>query len=369
MKVIAALDSFKGSLTSQAAGEAVLKGIQRFSKEIETEVISVADGGEGSVEAIYRQLGGTWQEMDTVDLAFRPISARYLVLEQPRPVILIEAAEVLAISMIEPSAKTIETTSSYGLGLLVRNISQITDNEIILFLGGTGTSDGGIGFLQGIAGEEPNVGKNPLLEGEIPKITQLKNQLTAAVDVTNPFVGEQGAVQVFAKQKGANEQQLKELEKQMMNLNQQWEEKTAVDLSKISGAGAAGGIGGAIYLVSGRLKSGFDVIAELIELKEKLATADLIYTGEGKMDAQTLAGKLPQRIAECGKSNQIPVIALVGSYLFEDLVDNDFDGIFSIVPYPMTLTEAMMQEQAEKNLALTAYETFRLYTSKNHGCS
>lgn len=368
MKVIAALDSFKGSMTSLEAGQAVIKGVQKYSTEIETEVISVADGGEGSVEAVYQQLGGKWQEIETIDLTFEPVKARYLVLEEPRPVVLIEAAEVLAISKIKPSPETIRTTSSYGLGEMIRKISQESDKEIILFLGGTGTSDGGVGFLQGLTGKKTSAGQNPLLLGDRPGIPEIKTPLTVATDVTNPFIGEKGAVNVFAQQKGADPQQLKELEEQMINLNQFWVKETSVDLSKTAGAGAAGGIGGAAYLVGKKLASGFDVIADLINLKEKLNAADLIYTGEGKMDAQTLDGKLPQRIAECGKKSKTPVVALVGSYLFADLVDNDFAGIFSIVPYPMTLEKAMEKIQAQQNLTVTAYETFRLFErmQKNH---
>lgn len=356
MTILAAIDSYKGSLTSRQAGEACRRGILRADPAADVEVISIADGGEGSVQAIYEQLGGEWRFVQTLDLLLRPRRCKYLWLPE-KQLALVECAEVLGISLIEPSAETMAHANSYGLGEMLKTIMADSPQEIIVFLGGSGTSDGGLGLLQALAELPPPAG-NPLLEKKLklPRLPQLAVKLTAAVDVSNPYVGTAGSVAVFSEQKGASKEQQRQLERAMGQVAEHYGIR-----QDRAGTGAAGGLGGAILSVSASLKNGFDLIAELISLERYLARAELVFTGEGAMDAQSLYGKLPTRVAEMAGKYQTPTVALVGRRAAElGILSERFAGIFPIQPGPVSLAEALEPLAAAKNLSQTAEACYRL---------
>jgi len=331
MKVLVAIDSFKGSVTSHEANQAVKKGILSLFSDAEVLCFDVADGGEGSLEAVRTALPGELVEVETLDLLERPIRASYLLSEE---LAFIEVASVLGIDKIQPSPETVEQATSAGLAQLVLDAKAKGAKEIMLALGGTGTSDGGLGFYHALEQEDFNAIK-----------------LTALTDVTNPYAGSVGYARVFARQKGATEQQIEAMDEAALVFADKMKQEKGIDLQAIPGSGAAGGLGGAIALLGGELRSGFETIAGLTGLDAAIPGVDLVITGEGRLDGQSEKGKVPYGIAKLAHQACVPVIALAGS-VEEDLgqLDELLLGSFSIQTGPASLAEAMNKENSLRHL-------------------
>lgn len=293
MKVLVAIDSFKGSATSKELNEALIESITD-SRVTEKISVPIADGGEGTVHALYDSLGGKFYIEEVPDLTGKMMKAEYLVTTiEGKETAFIESATVVGIDRIIPSEETIKTTSTFGLGVLIKKIIEKNINEIYVTLGGSGTSDGGLGLLAGLGAEiDYKIGQNPLLTTkkiQIDSVLELLKSinLIALADVDNPYIGEKGFSAVFGPQKGGTPELLLEMDQLAEIVGQELSKLSNFSINEYPGAGAAGGLGGAVLAIGGQIKPGFQTISQLIHLEELIKTVDLVVTGEGKLDSQT----------------------------------------------------------------------------------
>lgn len=366
MKIVVAIDSFKGSASSSELNGAVAERLNQLNFVEKVEKVSISDGGEGAVEAISQRVRGDLCKLQTIDLLERPIEAEYLVFEKDqRQCAFIESASILGIDLINPSEETIQAATSRGLGKMIKEIATQEIEEIIVSLGGTGVSDGGLGLLQEFGMKFFDKGNNPLSTGnlllktakiDLEDFHMLDRSLTIATDVESTYCGPLGAQRIFAAQKGASAVQIDQLDQQAILITQLIKEKSEISLNEIAGTGAAGGIGGALLMLNGQMESGFSIISSLVGLEQAIQQADLVITGEGRIDKQSFFGKVPFGVATVAKRYNRPVIALCGSKVIGDLTDDDlFAGIFSIQTAPISLVEALEKELTLKNTAALAY--------------
>lgn len=352
--VLIAMDSFKGSLSSLQAGEAVQRGLLK-NKDVCSHVISVADGGEGSLEAIFQMCGGSWEKIMCEDAFHNEISCDYLVMNKSGcKTAYIESAKVIGLHALRPNAKTVENTSSYGLGELLHKIIQSGIKDVVIFLGGTITTDGGLGLLQAIGvnlydcnNKQIEKNNNPLFTFDHFDKKQLQEcidklkgvSITIAADVVNTYYGLQGAAHVFAAQKGATPAQIEELDQCLSKVANAI---TWVDVQKMPSSGAAGGIGGALGALGGKPLSGFDLVNKILEIEKYVKKADLIITGEGSIDSQSEQGKLPYKLAQLAKKHAVPIVALCGRKESDTgVLDAIFNGVFVIQSGPVGIEEAL----------------------------
>ncbi len=337
MKIIIAIDSFKGSASSQELNQAVKKGLLAIRSDAEIQTFEIADGGEGTISALQHGLGGELISVETVDLLERPITANYLFL--PNQTALIEAAEVVGIDKITPSPETITNATTKGLAALFIDAKNRGAREIVLSLGVTGTSDGGLGLLQGLGGSFE----------ELPKLENVK--ITGLADVTNVYAGETGYAKFFGKQKGGTLELLEQQNENAQKVAQSIKEKHQIDLQAIAGTGAAGGLGGAVVLLGGTVEAGFPKIAQLLNIEKAIQSADLVITGEGRMDIQSANGKVPYGMAQLARKYGLPTIAFCGA-LSDNLgkMDEVLLASFSIQRSAISLDEAMKKERTLENI-------------------
>lgn len=343
MKILAAIDSFKGSATSEQLNAAALSGVLTCLPEAQIQNIPIADGGEGVLEVLKNQKHGVSRTCQTDDLLGRQIEVPYLLLGDTA---IIESAKVIGIDLVTVSSETIAKATSFGLGEVVKSARQIGAKKIIVSLGGTATSDGGQGFLKCL------------------EMTDLSGiELIGATDVTNPYYGDNGAATIFAGQKGATAAQIAQLNARDAVFAQEMLKQGYSDLQKIPGTGAAGGLGGAIVLLGGRLVSGFDLLADLLELESAIARSDLILTGEGHLDHQSSQGKVVSGVAALAKKHHKPCVALVGSY-DDDLggLEQELTAVFCIQSGPITLAKAVQTNLTLRHMTQTAHAVMRLMT-------
>ncbi|WP_430611959.1 glycerate kinase family protein [Enterococcus sp. DIV0876] len=360
MKIVAAIDSFKGSATSEELNDAVLKGFPDYADKIN---LPIADGGEGTMAAIHASLGGEYIEVSTQDPLGKVITAHFLLtMFKGRNIAVIESATVIGMDLVEQTDDTTLNASSFGLGIMVLAALKRNVQKIYLTLGGTATSDGGLGFLQAIGATlQPNQPKrgNPLLWVDTVDLTTLDPRLSeidmiGLADVTNPYTGENGFAHIFGPQKGASAETIQQLDQRAVDLMNQLPQARKKLLLK-NGSGAAGGMGGAILLADGRLQAGFETIADIIGFKEKITQADFVITGEGKIDQQTAHGKVPFGVATIANDLGIPVIALCGSRQTDiGEMDRLAMAVLSIQQGPITLEQAMDHQRTLDNTYLTA---------------
>ncbi|MDR0920817.1 MAG: glycerate kinase [Lactobacillales bacterium] len=376
-KIVIAMDSFKGSISSLEAGQAVAQGIQAQDSSAKVEVFEIADGGEGSLSAV--QKGLSEKEIvtiQTVDLLSREIEVDYVLttLHGVRTAI-IESAKIIGLHLVEPTAEIVIQGTSYGVGVVLADALKRKAQQFIVFLGGSGTTDGGLGLWQALgvklldtAGNEFSPLGNPLLQPfsslDFCGVLEMFHEKTLilASDVTSFYGGENGAAHIFAKQKGATPEQIIQLDKALLRVAKIVQVQTGVDLQMFQGSGAAGGLGGGLAVLGGTNQSGFEVIAQLIGLERAISTATLVYTGEGSIDRQSSFGKVPMKVAELAKKAQVPVIALAGrreETLGE--LEKMFAGVFSIQLQANTLKQALMPEVAKAGLCVVSAQTYKLF--------
>ena len=352
MKIVVAIDSFKGSASSRDLNAAVAGVVQDVLPGAEVKSFAIADGGEGTLDALKDGLGGEMRAVETVDLLGRPIEAFYLQIGHQA---FIESASVVGIDKICPSSKTFEEASSYGLGALICDAVEQGSEEIYVTLGGSGSSDGGLGLLESFGFD----GKT--LRFSLPANWE-KVQLVGLTDVQNPYAGQAGFARVFGKQKGGNPEQLLLKDRAAREFVAFVEKETGLDLQAIPGTGAAGGLGAALVLLGGRLEAGFDRVASIVGLEEAMADADLVITGEGRLDSQSRAGKVPYGVAQLAKKQGIPAIAVCGAIAEDaDWIWEDFLSVFSIQTRVLPLEEAMEPEKTLANLAFVTRNILRTF--------
>lgn len=374
MKVVIAMDSFKGSLSSIEAGNAVKEGILKAC-HAEVIVKPLADGGEGTTETLVQSLGGTYVEIEVTGPMGSLTKAKYGILEDGRTAVM-EMAEASGIILVKSEELNPWKASTTGVGEMLRDAIKRGCREFIIGIGGSATTEGGIGMLQALGyvfyDSEGNV-LPPVLEslGRIERIdrenvpAELKKcHFRIACDVTNPLCGENGAVYVFGEQKGVKTGEKKAMDEIMLHYAGKTAEFIGKDNSRIPGAGAAGGLGFAFlsYLPNVELRSGISIVLETIQLEKELQDADVVVTGEGQLDFQTAMGKVPVGVSHLAKKYGCKVIAFAGS-VTDDAGECNGEGIdafFPIVRGVTTLEEAMDTETAKKNMALCAEQVFRL---------
>ena len=351
MKIVTAIDSFKGCLTSQEANEAAAEGIRAVCPDAEIVEVPVSDGGEGYMEAFHAAIGGRLEEVMVRDPLMRLVMAKYLLKGE---MAVIEIAQASGLTLLTDEERNPMVATSYGTGQLVADAVRKGAKNIIVGLGGSATSDAGIGMLKALV---DTFAKHGLWDD----ISSLKDvTFTIASDIKNPLYGEQGAAHVFAPQKfshtcpidmGATPEKILYLDERARKFAEQSAKHFGYDRSQMPGAGAAGGLGYAfLQYLNARSILGIQLLLDTIRFKELVADADLIITGEGSADRQTLMGKLPMGILE--QADQIPVWLIAGRISDRDeLLNAGFARVECINPPDLPLEEAMRKEVARQNIS------------------
>ncbi len=324
MKILIAPDSFKESLEALEVCYAIKSGFSQIFPNADYTLLPMADGGEGTSAVLSYVLSGHWKEVNVRDPLMRPITAKYLLL--PDATAVIEIAQACGLHLLTVAERNPVITSSYGVGELITDALNEGVKRIIIGLGGSATNDAGLGMLTALGITFYDINENVLAQGggELARLKQLDDTnfhakvlntvFEVACDVTNPLCGQLGASAIFGPQKGASPQQVEELDKALNHFATTCEQHGYQACQEIAGAGAAGGLGYALMtFCNAQLKSGFDTIAESTNLSQHIANADLVITGEGKLDAQTAMGKVAGGISQLAKASHIPVIAICGS--------------------------------------------------------
>ena len=344
MKVVLAIDSFKGCITSTEANLAATEGIKNVLPDADVIQIPVSDGGEGFIDAFHAAIGGDLIEKTVKDPLMRPVMAKYLLKDTTA---VIEIAQASGLTLLTKEERTPLIATSYGTGQLVADAMRKGARHIIIGLGGSATSDAGIGMLKALI---DSFAKN----GQFDDIKELKGiRFTIATDVKNPLCGESGAAHIFAPQKGATLEDVLVLDERAMKFAEVSAKHFGYDRSQIEGAGAAGGLGYAfLQYLNADCKSGIQLLLETIHFDEIIKDADLIITGEGSADRQTLMGKLPMGIQKL--SGHIPVYLIAGRVSDQtELLKAGFAHVACINPEGIALEEAMRKEIAMRNISNT----------------
>ncbi|MCR0408312.1 glycerate kinase [[Clostridium] innocuum] len=371
MNVLIAMDSFKGALSSEKAGKALERGILRISGH-QTTVCNVADGGEGSVRALAACVKGNYRIWKCRNAFHQRITVRTLLFEEEEGLCCaVEAADIFGLHNCAVSSAATATASTYGLGELLNLLHEHAIHKVLLFLGGTITTDGGLGVLQGLgirlydrSGNLLPTDRNPLFAFDHwdeeafqtvkKKLCDMK--LLVGCDVRAPLYGKEGCVYTYSAQKGADAMQMHKLEQQLHVLEQRSARKLMQE-----GCGAGGGCAAGLYILGAELTFGYDLINRYVHLEQRLRNADLVITGEGQMNHQTLQGKLPIRIAQAAKKESVPVLAVCGQREVDcEALTAHFQGIFTIQQGIYPLNEAMAH--TEEYLEETGYQLMRMIT-------
>ena len=342
MKVIIAIDSFKGCLTSKEANGAAAEGIRRVYPDAEIVEVPVSDGGEGYMEAFHAAIGGRLVEVAVRDPLMRPITAKYLLHDETA---VIEIAQASGLTLLTNEEHNPLVATSYGTGQLVADAIRKGSKHIIVGLGGSATSDAGIGMLRALI----NAFTKNRQWDDIKEVKDVA--FVIASDVKNPLYGEKGAARVFAPQKGATLEMVRRLDERAWKFAELSVKHFGYDCSQMAGAGAAGGLGYAfLQYLHAESKSGIQLLLDTIRFKELVKGADLIITGEGSADRQTLMGKLPMGILE--QSGGVPVFLIAGRISDrEELLNAGFARVECINLPGISLEEAMRKEVALQNIS------------------
>lgn len=377
MKVVIAIDSFKGSLSSIKANEAASEGVKEGCPQAETVLFPIADGGEGTVDALVCSLNGERIETVVSNPLDKKIKCEYGIIGGKTAVI--EIAAAAGLPLLNESERNPMFTTTYGVGEMIADAIKRGCREFIIGLGGSATNDCGIGMLSALGFQFLDKFSNPVsLNGNgLKDICEIKTEnalkelsqcnFKVACDVKNPLCGENGCSLIFGKQKGGAHEDLVLMDK--------WMERYAETVKKIlpksdktaKGAGAAGGLGFAfISFLGGKLVSGIDTILEMIKIENEIKDADVIITGEGKLDSQSAMGKAPLGIASLSKKYNKPVIAFSGSCQEATSVLHTLgiDAFFSIIKSPCSLSDAMDEKNAYQNLKDSVEQVFRIISLK-----
>lgn len=373
MKIVIAIDSYKGSMTSLMSGEAARDGIMRAFSDAEVKIMPIADGGEGTVDSLVRGLGGKYREIVVNDPLCRKIKASYGMIGDTA---VIEMSAASGIALLSRDELSPMDTTTFGVGEMINDAIKGGCREFLIGIGGSATNDGGVGMLSALGFEFLDKDKNPVSFGAkglkdiceisdkktLPELAECKFNI--ACDVKNPLCGPLGCSYIFSPQKGATESEVELMDGYMRHFAELTVKKYKDADPMREGAGAAGGLGFAFssYL-GGELRSGIELILDKIGLEEEIKNADLVITGEGRIDAQTAMGKAPIGIARLAKKYGKPVIALCGAVARDANACNahGIDAIFSIQRGATTLDEAMNIENAKLNMADTAEQAVRLF--------
>ena len=415
MKILIAIDSFKGSLSSKEAGEAIKSGILRIIPNAEVLISPLADGGEGTVETLVEALGGSLETVRVKGPLFQEVEAHYGILSESEKfqaeiksdthretlpedpskahseapsetdsqyspedgkLAVMEMSQASGITLLSPEKRNPLKTSSYGVGQMILDAYYKGCRRFLIGIGGSATNDGGIGMLTALGfrftkenGEEISPigeGLKDLVKIENSSVPEglLQCSFQIACDVENPLYGENGASLIYGFQKGGNKELLSQMDLWMKHYSELVKEYNPAANSEAPGSGAAGGLGFAFRsFLQGELKSGVSLILEETKLSEKMQGADLVITGEGRLDEQSAMGKAPIGVAKLAKEQGIPVLAFAGAVTVGAKACNQagIDAYFPILREITTLEDAMNKENARRNLEDTVEQVIRLY--------
>jgi len=376
MKVVLAIDSFKGSLGSVEAGRAAAEGVRRAVPDAECVVRPLADGGEGTVAALTDGLGGTLRFVEVTGPAGRPTQARYGLL--PGGVAVLEMAEAAGITLVSGAERNPLHTTTYGVGEMIRDAAKNGASKFVVGIGGSATNDAGVGMLQALGWRLLDADGHDLPHGgaalarlariEPPRTPDFSPQAVCpyafriACDVTNPLCGPNGASAVFGPQKGATPAMVAELDAALDHFASVAARSCPADRA-FPGCGAAGGLGFAFRTFLGaELVPGIDLILRETKLEDFIRDADVVVTGEGRMDGQTVMGKAPIGVARLAKRHGKRTVAFCGCVGdgVEAVNAAGIDAFFPILRTVTTLEEALDLPRAAANLSATAEQAFRL---------
>lgn len=367
MKILIAPDKFKGSLSASAAAAAMERGFARgWGGAVNAILCPIADGGEGTARALCDAMAGEWVEKSVRGPLGRPVRAGYAWIPGPEPLAVIEMSEASGLALVPPEERRALEATTYGTGELLRDAVARGATRVIVGLGGSATTDGGLGLAEALgfifldAEGRAVEGVTPASFGSVASIRRgavSLPEIVIASDVQNPLLGERGSAHLFSRQKGATEEEVHLLEAIMERLAQM----VARDLGlvgdgqhhEVPGAGAAGGLGfGLLAFTGAKMRPGFELVAEVLRLEAHVAGADLVLTGEGSLDEQTLEGKGPAGVAALARRYGKPVIAFGGRVVRDPRVRAVFDVAMPLADAPMPLEEAL--KEAEQLLEAAA---------------
>ena len=374
MKVTIAIDSLKGSLSSLEAGKAIGTGVKKAWPEAEVCVRPLADGGEGTVEAVTSAMGGEMVTLRVTGPLGEPVDCVYGVIRESRTAVL-EMAGAAGLTLLKDEERNPLKTTTYGVGEVIRDAVKRGCRHFLVGIGGSATNDGGIGMLQALGfgmldkeGKQVPFGAQGLAVLERIEVGEVMPELREctfriACDVTNPLCGPQGCSAIYGPQKGADAEMIAEMDTWMEAYGALTEAKYPGMDSKTPGCGAAGGIGFAFYaFLGGVLESGIKIVLEETRLDDYVKDADIVVTGEGRLDGQTVMGKAPIGVAKTAKKYGKKVIAFSGSVTKDAIACNQegIDAFFPILRRIVTLEEAMDADTARENMEDTSEQVFRL---------
>ncbi len=374
MKIVIAPDSFKGNLTAKEVADAIEVGIRRVFPSAEIVKVPMADGGEGTVQALVDATSGEIVNVEVTDPLGNRIDAVFGILGNQDPkVAVIEMASASGLPLVPLDKRNPMITTTYGTGELILKALDLGCKRLIIGIGGSATVDGGAGVAQALGIRLLDKDGNDIPRGggglkyldriDISGIDQRiqDTEVIVACDVDNPLVGPRGASAVFGPQKGATPEMVELLDKFLDRYADIIKRDLGIDVKYAPGAGAAGGLGaGLMAFFNAQLRSGIEIVISVSGLEKSLENADIVITGEGKIDRQTIYGKTPIGVAKSAKKYGLPVIAFAGNIDSDSKVvyENGIDGLVSIIGYPMTLETAM--ERSKEFLADSAERAFRL---------
>lgn len=366
MKIVIAPDSYKESLSALAVAAAIETGFREIYPHAEYVKVPVADGGEGTVEAMVAATQGHIVQVSVTGPLGEPVNAFYGLSGDMRCAY-IEMAAASGLESVPPTRRNPLLTTSWGTGELIRHALDAGVSQIIIGIGGSATNDGGAGMAQALGAKLLSAGQQQIAPGGGALETLARIDLSeldprladcridVACDVTNPLTGPQGASAVFGPQKGATAAMIERLDRGLQHFAQIIDRDLDIDVLSLEGGGAAGGMGAALYAFCGaNLRPGIEIVTDALGLAELVADADLVITGEGRIDSQTIHGKVPVGVAKVAKRFNVPVIGIAGSLTADVGVvhQHGLDAVFSVLYSVCTLDEALANAAA--NVRMTA---------------
>ena len=376
MKIVIAPQGFKGNLTALEVARAIEQGIKRVVPGATTTIKPMADGGEGTVQALVDATGGEIMVTEVTDPLGGRVNAHWGILSDTATAV-IEMASASGLPLVPPEKRNPLVTTTYGTGELIRTALDHGCRKLIIGIGGSATNDGGAGMAQALGaklldanGKDLPFGGAALARLEHIDVSNLDPRLadfevTLASDVNNPLCGPRGASAIYGPQKGATPEMVKQLDAALSHYADVIKKDLAIDFRDVPGAGAAGGLGlGLMVFLKAKMVPGIDVVIKATNLVEDLKDADLVFTAEGRLDRQSAMGKVPTGVALKAKEFGSPVIALAGEVAddFRVVFEQGIDAVLSIAPGPITLEQSMAD--AEKLVTNAAESAMRLFMCK-----
>ena len=374
MKVVVAIDSFKGCMSSLEAGNCIREAVEDTGYVSDIKVFPLADGGEGTVEALMSCMHGKEIEVEVTGPLGEKVSSYYGVLEEEKLAVM-EMANVAGITMVADRSKNPMNTTTYGVGEMILDAANRGCREFIIGIGGSATNDGGLGMLTALGVEFYNKeGKKAGIFGrDVMRVDRVDTSHLAEVlkechftimcDVTNPLCGEMGSSAIYGPQKGATAKTIVQMDEGLKQYAEVIRRDTGKDFANAEGAGAAGGLGFAfLTFLNTTMSAGISYILDKLGLDEEMKDADNVITGEGKLDAQTAMGKAPAGVAAMAKKHGALVLGFTGATSEDAEACNKagMDAYFSICRGPMSMEEAMDKETARQNIHMTVKQVFNL---------